>query len=92
MDTFHTRYPDKLVPLSTRLYNITLPELSPNRGILSWPDIPKSMIYDITTRILCEIMVHHAFEYCSLTDRHSSSRLGNSMSPTLYGLVQPSEC
>jgi hypothetical protein len=37
-----------------------------------------------------EIMVHHGFEYCGLIAHHSSSRLGNSMSPALYGLAQPS--
>jgi hypothetical protein len=48
MDTFPEKYPDKLGQLSTQLYDITLPELSPNSGILVWPDIPRSMIYDIT--------------------------------------------
>jgi hypothetical protein len=48
MDTFYKTYPDKLVLLSTQLYNVTSPELSPNRGILSPPNIPKSTIYDIT--------------------------------------------
>jgi hypothetical protein len=35
-------------------------------------------------------MVRHGFEYCSLIACHSSSRLGNSMSPALYGLAQHS--
>jgi hypothetical protein len=47
IDTFHEKYPNKLGPLSTWLLNITSPELSPSRGILSWPDIAKSTIYNI---------------------------------------------
>jgi hypothetical protein len=35
-------------------------------------------------------MVCHGFEYCGLIAHHSSSQLGNSMSPALYGLAQPS--
>jgi hypothetical protein len=44
-------------------------------------------IYDQASR---EITVHRGFEYCHLIARHSSSRLGNSTSPALYGLAQPS--
>jgi hypothetical protein len=43
-------------------------------------------IYDKASH---EITVHCGFEYCGLIARHSSSRLGNSTSPTLYGLAQP---
>jgi hypothetical protein len=44
-------------------------------------------IYDKASR---EITVHHGVEYCGLIAHHSSSRLGNSTSPALYGLAQPS--
>jgi hypothetical protein len=40
---------------------------------LSWPDIPKSTIYDITIRIPHEITVHHGFKYCGLTACQLSS-------------------
>jgi hypothetical protein len=48
-------------------------------------------VYDLQyyNRVRREITVHHGFEYCSLIARHLSSRLGNSMSPALYGLAQP---
>jgi hypothetical protein len=54
--------------------------------------LPNSTIYNIMTRIQWEITDHPGFEYCGLTTHHSSSRLGNSISPTLYSLVQPSVC
>jgi hypothetical protein len=44
-------------------------------------------IYDFMIKASCEITVHRGFEYCGLIARHSSSRLGNSMTPALYGLV-----
>jgi hypothetical protein len=37
-----------------------------------------------------EITVHHRFKYCGLIAHDSSSRLGKSMSPALYGLAEPS--
>jgi hypothetical protein len=49
-----------------------------------------SMIYDSTIEASREITVHHGFEYCGLITHHSSSRLGNSTSPTLYSLAQHS--
>jgi hypothetical protein len=51
-------------------------------------------VYDLRyyDRVLGEIMVHCALEYCGLIACHSSSRLGSSMSPTLYSLVQPLMC
>jgi hypothetical protein len=51
-------------------------------------------VYDlrIYDKASCEITVHRGFEYCGLIAHHSSSRLGNSMSATLYGLAQPSVC
>jgi hypothetical protein len=47
------------------------------------------MIYDFTIEASCEIMVHYGFEYYGLIAYHSTSRLGNSMSPALYSLAQP---
>jgi hypothetical protein len=61
-------------------------------NLVSWPVISKSTIYDFTIEASYEIMVHYGFEYCGLITHHSSSRLGNCMSPALYGLVQPSIC
>jgi hypothetical protein len=49
-------------------------------------------VYDLRycDRVLCKITVHHVFEYGGRIACHSSSPLGNSMSRTLYSLVQPS--
>jgi hypothetical protein len=51
-------------------------------------------VYDLRyyDRVPCEITVHRTFQYCSLLAHDSSSRLGNSMTPNLYGLVQPLVC
>jgi hypothetical protein len=71
VDTFHEKYHKKPGPLSNWLYNITLLELSPNRGILSQPNISKSMIYNFMIKAAYEITVHYGFKYCSLIADYS---------------------